>query len=135
MPFNHCPDRLTNRSQEVNKVLSHLKLKNKGILMTLQSSQKSTARSLTAELRRHLLRKNKHRAKLLAAGAILLRSLVPHGRGRQMYSALPNLEFLVLVLLLAHCSPPFTAQCHCRSCSAQHSTLPCHPFHLLRTSP
>lgn len=40
MPFNHCPDRLTNRSEEVNRELSPLKLNNKGILMTLQSSQK-----------------------------------------------------------------------------------------------
>lgn len=35
--------------------------------------------SLTAELRRHVLRKHKHRAKLLAAATILFQSLIPHG--------------------------------------------------------
>lgn len=38
-------------------------------------------------------------------------------------------------LLLACSCPPSTTQCHCRSCSAQHATLPCHPFHLLRAIP
>lgn len=82
MPFNHCPDRLTDRSEEVNKVLSPLKLKNKGMLMTLQSSQKylHSMVTLTAELGRHLLRNHKHRAKLLAAATTLLQSLLPHGR-------------------------------------------------------
>lgn len=92
MPFNHCSDRLTNRSEEVNKVLSPLKLK--GILMTLQSSQKYAHSSvtLTAELRRHLLRKHKHSK----ASCCCNHSASVSGSSweeKQMYSALQNWSF------------------------------------------
>lgn len=125
MPFNHCPDRLSNRSEEVNRELSPLKLNNKGILMTLQSSQKYVHSVVSDSRAEETPAEEAQRAELLAAAPILL--LLPHGRKTNVLCAAKT-ELLVVVLLLACSSSLSTAQRHCRSCSAQH---PCHPFHLL----